>query len=793
MASTGISWRHVPRWAHAAGRAIDGAMAALIVTSPVAIGGMLPWAQAVWSIGAIAVLAAAAGVHGATGARWRWEAATVVLIAVAAFTLIRASTIAAFLGGSLEHDVYAIWPHVDPTGTAAPGRAPLAAIRLLGLAAIFQVASVRFRGRDGGARTTKIALGACGLVAAIGVLHAAFGLTETYGLYEAQHVVGLRAPLAAPFINENQAGAMWGLGAVLLVGVAVYDTKLRVFGMIGAAAALGCTEFLLHSHGAATAAVAASVMMLAGINMPEMRSRTYGRLLTGAGIAVLTGCALVSWLVVPAIPMDSVVIEKATMWRDSLIPALSRPLGFGPGAYADLYGTFATHPKNTRFAFVESAPLQIAVDHGWIAAIAIIGVLLAVFLRRMRFDSREERDLRAVTLGVVTYIGVEAITGMGLEGMGYAFPVAALAGMTAGRSITRSKQNAARSSIVGGALVAIIITGIAIRGLGPSIAVGDDHVGDTLVQIAQDSGRDSAAMRDAMYTLAESVPADTMLLTHSLAAALRAGDIDRAEQIATLLKQIAPGRPVTWDFAVDVHLARADDVAACAAIQQMIALGGGTTRVVQSLSRVTDNPMDWQQCANHADSLHAIYDGLHRQGRTDDALAIALRELRGGSNVPTTLRAAFRGYHALGLTEQAIAIGQRLLEEDPGEREIVIHTARLLVGINDFATAIEVLDRARATGRTSVSLRLERLAVFLLWVDAPSRSDEFVTEFQQLLASASRHRGNALRRLRLGAAFFAEQERWIEAESAYRGILRLAPGDPGAIRGLDRVTDARGR
>ena len=793
MASTGISWRHVPRWAHTAGRAIDGAMATLIVTSPVAVGGMLPWAQAVWSIAAIAVLAAAAGVHGATGARWRWEAATVVLMVVAAFTLLRASTFAAFLGGSLEADIYAIWPHVDPTGTAAPGRAPLAAIRLLGLAAIFQVASVRFRGRDGSARTARMALGACGLVAATGVLHAAFGFTEIYGLYEAQHVVGLRKPLAAPFINENQAGAMWGLGAVLLVGVAVYDTKLRVFGMIGAAAALGCTEFLLHSHGAATAAVAASAMMVAGINMPEMRSRAYGRLLAGAGITTLACCALASWLVVPAIPMNTVVIEKATMWRDSLIPALSRPFGFGPGAYADLYGAYATSPENTRFAFVESAPIQIAVDHGWIAAIAIMGALLSVFLRRMRFDSREERDLRAVTLGIVTYVGVEAITGMGLEGIGYAFPIAALAGMTAGRSITRAKQNATRGSIVVGALAAILIAGMAIRGLGPSVVVGDDHVGDVLIHIAHENGRESAAMHDAMAQLAESVPADTMLLTHSLAAALRTGDIDRAEQIVTLLKQLAPGRPVTWDFAVDVHLAREDQVAACASIQQMIALGRESTRVVQSLHRVTDNPMNWEDCANHDDALEAIYEGLRRQGRTDDALAIALRELRRGEPSAPTLRAAFRGYHALGLSEQAVSIGYRLLEEDPGESEVVTTTARLLVEMNDHANAIDVLDRARATDRSNVSLQLERLAVLLLWEDAPNRDEEFVAEFQQLVAYTSRDRGTALRRLRLGAAFFTSEERWIEAESAYRGILRLAPGDPGATRGLDRVTEARSR
>jgi tetratricopeptide (TPR) repeat protein len=225
----------------------------------------------------------------------------------------------------------------------------------------------------------------------------------------------------------------------------------------------------------------------------------------------------------------------------------------------------------------------------------------------------------------------------------------------------------------------------------------------------------------------------------------------------------------------------------------MIAFRGEPTRVVKSLSRITDNPMDWQECANHEDSLDSIYDGLHRQGRTDEALAIALRELRNGSSAPPTLRAAFRGYHALGLATHAIEIGGRLLESDPGDSEIVVHTARLLVELGDYATAAEVLDRARATDHANVALRLERLAILLVWEDAPNRAEDFVSQYQQLVAYASRNRGTALRRLRLGAAFFAGQERWIEAETAYRAILRLAPDDAGAIRGLERVTDSQGR
>ena len=793
MASSGISWRHVPRWAHRAGRAIDGATATIVVTSPIAIGGMLPWAQAVWSIAAIVVLGAAAGVHGATGARWRWESTSVVLAAVAALALLRTSSVSAFLGGSLEESVFSVWGHVVPVGTVAPGRAPLAAIRLLGIAAIFQLASVRFRGRDGSGKTVRMALGACGLVAIIGVLHASLGLTEVYGLYEAQHVNGLRDPLAAPYINENQAGAMWGLAAVLLVGVSVYGTRLRILGMLGAVIALATTEWLLRSHGAATAAVVAAIMMIAGINLPEMRSRTYGRLLAFAAIGTLVSCAFVSWFIVPLMPGETVVVEKATIWRDSVIPALSRPFGFGPGAYGDLYGAFATAPENTRFAFVESAPLQVAVDHGWIAAIAIVGALTTVFLRRMRFDAREERDLRAVTLGVAVFVGVEAITGMGLEGVGYAFPIAALAGMTAGRAIPRSKQNASRSSIIVGVFAFAAIAGIASGNLGASIAVGDDHVGDRLVETAAKHGRESVEMRETIRTLALSVPADTTLLTHELAASLRSENIPRAAQISELLQTLAPGRPVTWDFAVDVYLAENDTVSACDAIAQMVELGAEDARIVQSLQRVTDDPMAWTECTTVDGALEAIYEGLRRQNRTDDALAIALREMRNGGSDAPTLRAAFRGYLALDLPAHAVSVGRRLLAEDAGDPEIVTQTARMLVRLDDHAAALEVLDRARATDRANVDLRLERLAVLLIWPGAPNRDEAFVDEYQQMIAYASRDRGNELRRLRLGARFFVEAERWIEAESAFRAILRIAPDDPDATRGMVLVTEARQR
>lgn len=791
MANTGISWRYVPRWAHTAGTAIDAATAAIVVTAPIAIGGMLPWAQVLWSIAAVVVLAAAAGVHGATGARWRWEATTVTLFVLAGLTLLRATPLFGFNSGSLERDIFAIWNHVETSGTIAPGRAPLAALRLLGLASIFQLAAVRLRGRDGSAQAVRVVLGACGLTVIIGVLHGALGLSEMYGFYEPQHLAGVRVPLAAPFVNENQAGAMWGLAAVLLVGVAVYDTKRRVFAMIGAAGAIVCAEFMLRSHGAAVAAVVASVMMVVGINLGEMKSSRYGRLLGGAGALALGCCAAVAWLIAPRFGNESVALEKASIWQDSLLPALSKPLGFGPGAYGDLFGAYASQPWNTRFAFVESAPIQVAVDHGGIAALALLGCLGMVFWRRMSFDAREERDLRAVTLGLVTYIGVEAITGMGLESIGYAFPVALLAGMTAGRSIKRSKQNAGRASVVIGTAALLTLAGLSLDGLPQSIRVGDDHVGDLLSAVSAAEGRESEAMHSTMRELAHAVPADTMLLTHALAASLRAENLDRAEQISTVLKVLAPGRPVTWDFAVDVHMAREDSVAACASIHQMVAVGGEGSRVVSSLQRVTDNPMDWQQCAEHPDSLDAIYEGLHAAGRTDDALAISIRELRQNPTHPSSLRAAFRGYLAMDLPAQAVTIGLDLLEANPGDREIVVHTSQQLVQLGRFAEALGILDRARATDRSNVRLRLERLAVLFQWTDAPNRNEEFESEYQQLLAYTARSQTSALRRLRLGASFFVQQERWVEAENAYRAILRVSPSDPGALHGLDRVADER--
>jgi tetratricopeptide (TPR) repeat protein len=763
----------------------------IVVTAPIAIGGMLPWAQALWSIAAIMVLAAAAGVHGATGARWRWEATTIVLFLLAALSLLRATPVFAFNSGNLERDIFALWDHVEVTGTVAPGRAPLAALRLLGIASIFQLASVRFRGRDGSSRAARIALGACGLTILIGVLHAALGLGEVYGFYDPQHLAGVRVPLAAPFINENQAGAMWGLAAVLLVGVAVYDTKRRVFAMLGATTAIVCTEFVLRSHGGAVAAVSASIMMVVGINLPEMKSRAYGMLLGGAGTLVLASCALVAWLVAPRFGNESVALVKADIWQDSLLPALSKPLGFGPGAYGDLFGAYASRPWNTRFAFVESAPIQIAVDHGVIAALAMLGCFGIVFWRRMRFDAREERDLRSVTLGLVTYIGVEAITGMGLEGIGYAFPVALLAGMTAGRSIERSKQNAGRASVVAGTTALLVITGLSLGGLPQSIQVGDDHVGDLLSAVSSEAGRESETMRETMRALASAVPADTMLLTYALSSSLRDNDLDRAEDISEILKVLAPGRPVTWDFAVDVHMGSGDTVAACAAIHQMVAVGGEGRRVVSSLQRVTANPMDWQQCAEHADSLDAIYEGLHAASRTDDAFAIAIRELRRNPSHPSSLRAAFRGYLAMDLPAQAVERGLELLVDDPGDREVVVHTSQQLVRLGRFTEALTTLDHARASDPSDVRLRLERLAVLFQWEGAPNRVAEFEQEYQQLLAYSSRDQGTVLRRLRLGAAFFVQEERWSEAENTYRAILRLHPNDPAAARGLERATEER--
>lgn len=787
------SWRHAPEWARRIGRGLDSAAIGLVVTSPVLVGGMWPPGQALWSALAVVLLVVVAALHAAVGGRWRWHALPLAVVGLAACTLLRATAVGAPLAGPFERAVFALWSEVDTVGTVAPGRAPLAALRLLGVAAIMQLWATRFRGRSGTRSTLLAVFGAVALSVALGVAHRALELGQVLAVFSPVDMASLRNPLAAPFVNENQAGALWMLGGVLAVGVGWLRPGQRSPWLLLGALLIVAAEVGLRSHAAGGAALCALLGFAALWALPPSTARAYGARLSGFVVATVVAFSVFAWFVLPGLALAGAHLAKAQAWKDTAVAALRRPFGYGPGAFPDAWGAVSTHVDALRATWVESAPLQLAVDHGWLAAGVVVALALRMLHRRYTSQRRGERDVRVVSAAVAIFVGCEAASGMALEAVGYAFPVAALVGLTVGRGRSRSELNAPRALVAVGAAAFIVLTLFTLPGLVASVRLGDEHAGRQLRPIELEHGMVSPEFRASIDDLSHQVPGDVVLLSYVADLALVDGDIEHAVAVVAHLTRYAPGRAVTWEIAGDVALADGDRGAACEAAVHLADRARDPARLTRLLRRIDADPRTWSACAPGEAALAAIYDGLRREDRIEEAFAVALRQLRETPDHAASLMAALEGAAAVDSPGLAAVYGTRLLEVEPSNVRAGVLTARTLAEEGRRADALALLDAA-IDRSADVDLQLERLTLLAQWPDPPdpaAHRERFEAHYDALLPLVSGRLADAIRRLRIGAAFYASTEDWRSAENAYRAILRLRPDDERARDGLDRVIDAR--
>jgi tetratricopeptide (TPR) repeat protein len=133
---------------------------------------------------------------------------------------------------------------------------------------------------------------------------------------------------------------------------------------------------------------------------------------------------------------------RLQLWRDSWRVIHAHPLGIGRGTFDRVYPIYRTlHTATaTRFAFVESQPLQMLIDGGWLFLVATVGglaMLIAHVARRGRRDATES----ALIAGVAAVL-VHSCLDFGLETLGVLLPFVVVVGTLLGRIRSPPARNA---------------------------------------------------------------------------------------------------------------------------------------------------------------------------------------------------------------------------------------------------------------------------------------------------------------------------------------------------------------
>lgn len=772
--------------------ALERGALGICIASALAVGGMWPLGQAICAFAAVALLMVLGGVHAAANLRWRWNPVAVTLFVMAAMTLARGLPLFGFLGGDLADAAGALWGRTA-SATAAPVRLPLAALRLLGVGALLQLWTLRFRNSGGLARALKTVGVLIAVVFGVGVLHELGGIEGVFGLFAPVDIGGLRHPLSAPFVNENQVGALYCLGAVVLACVAHGSVSHRLSALAGCAALFAVSAFVFHAYAAVAAAVVALAAFAVVSVLPIRANRTYVRVLLGVGCVAVLGMAIGAWWVLPHLSLGTAG-AKAQVWNDAIGAIVTRPLGMGPGVWPDVAGAFMSTPVPQRSAWVEATVLDAALDHGWILILIVLLNAGRSLYQRLESDRREERDVRAATLAVSVFVAGEAVSGMAMESMTYAFAVLVLFGFAAGRAETRRAFYRSPARVVSGCSAVALLAALSIPGLAASVRMGDGHAGTAIGVALEQQGALSPEFEQTLRALGEQVPIDPVLLTFVADLALVHRDVPRAQQVSAHLVRFTPGRPQTWRIAVAVAMAAEDRDAACAAAASSRTTSNDPTRFTANLRLIVENPREWPDCAPGADALHDMYAGLLLEGNRTQALALAMRTLRDNPDDASSLRAAVEGLYDLGDAEYGVQLASRLLALEPSDVRTASLGARMLIGLERPAEALELLDLTLAEVPRNIDLsltRLEALAAVALADETEESHEAFSAYYARLLALVSGDPPAAIARLRIAGRYMVTTHRWRDAENAYQALLRLAPEDPQAHAALTRIHQER--
>lgn len=653
-------------------RLIERGVLALVVLSPLAIGGMHPVGSIASSLVLVALLVLSEVHLRGRGSARRFTPLAIALLGLAAFTLFRGLGMAAGLAPAFVSDAWAFWPDLEPRATLAPGALPLAALTLVGCAAALELGARHFIRRKAIENLGAAILLAAMLSFGTGVIQHLAGARSIFGLYAPLHGERLAMAWSGPFVNPNQAGALAGLGGIVALTWALRarEGRDRVLGLF-LAALLAFWVLRVDAWGAA-AALAASAAALPLLHALGGRLPTAGRraaiLVVCLGGVALT--AALAWGIVPQAspgPLRGATIAKLGLWHDAFrhLP-VAGAFGFGPESFADVHPSLDRTSGRIRHSYVESMPLGALLHHGWLVGGLWLAALTGAFgwaLLRPNDGLPARRQL--LLLGPLLYLGIESVTGMGLLSSALRIPALVALGAfvalplvhpsvrdTGGGGEPRTRATRyGRSVLVAGTLLLTVAT---LPGLGRSLTdLRTRHVPLEVESLSIDEQHDR--IRDA----ARERPASLEVLGAELRRAVAAEEATRVAAIYDHLERVAPSHRLTAraDFAAAWFAE--DEARLCRAARRRIAFADPRFR----LEHPSGDPRRWVGCLTED---HEVEFAHARLGEAD-RLAWAMADLRMNPGRIASLRAAASSSAALAMGPVTDLYVDELLVRAPGD------------------------------------------------------------------------------------------------------------------------------
>ena len=359
------------------------------------------------------------------------------------------------------------WPlSLDPRSTAEEVGTAAAALVVF-VVALHHASGRRYR------RLFIKAIAGAGVVAVVsGVVHRLAGIERLYGIF---NVYG--AVLPGPFINPNHSAEFYELAAFAALSLALGAEAEERIAWYVAATINAAAVLTTLSRGSLLALFAGGTVFVV-LRLRADRS-AQGDDGSGRGVRPLTR-ALV-WCVGALVCLVSIAValgaapvldevartnltggtEKTVVWWDAWPMVLHHPLGIGRHAFDRVYPVYKTLTQNSRFQFVENAPLQLLIDVGW-PGMALLVAALVLWARRL--PARGDYVAAALAAGLVAVLAHNLVD-FGLETLGIRVVFAAMAGVMVGRALGQRDVDA-RSRTTGWRWVdsAVIVT--AALGLG---------------------------------------------------------------------------------------------------------------------------------------------------------------------------------------------------------------------------------------------------------------------------------------------------------------------------------------
>ena len=420
---------------------------AAIAVSIFAVGGVPRWAQAIAAL--CVALAIAATLPSRRGLRRASPLIIVITISIA-ITAIQLLPLPAGILESLSPTAMALredgaalmgispWPSLT-TDVPQTLTALVFFTTLLGIAHITLRVATTERGRY----RILVAIGTmCGLTAGIVGIHQLFGLRALYGLYEPDYA----APrMMGPLLNGNSLACLTAAGAMIAIGLAAYRRQkgwLRVIWLI-VVAGCGAVTVATVSRGATIAFAAGSLVTIAiligqRILSSEGSRRRRSRFVTNAlPIGILAGCMVVLVIFTNASMVERQLSQLSTQefhqtrskfaaWKSAMTLIEESPwLGIGRGAFESNFTRVHAPSGLAIYSHLENEYVQAVVDFGVPGALAI--GLAMIWLAVLAVRRWRDGPLTAGALGALTVVAMQSNVDFGLELLGLAAPVVAIA------------------------------------------------------------------------------------------------------------------------------------------------------------------------------------------------------------------------------------------------------------------------------------------------------------------------------------------------------------------------------